>query len=187
MHDWPTTGTVVEPCLFGRNLEIHPVVIMLALALWYSLWGMVGALFAVPITAVLKIILQQLEHPYAEVFLDLLELRLPRILEASVAPPSPRAYTGRRGESRSSRSTGSGSASGGFSDDDDDDVDPNASERWRADAALAGKGRPGGAGGAGESSSSSGGGKVSPAPKPLLDLSGGADSSPARSRGRSGT
>ena len=161
---------------------------MLALALWYSLWGMVGALFAVPITAVLKIILQQLEHPYAEVFLDLLELRLPRILEASVAPPSPRAYTGRRGESRSSHSTGSGS--GGFSDDDDDDVDPNASERWRADAALAGKGRPGGAGGAGgagESSSSSGGGKVSPAPKPLLDLSGGADSSPARSRGRSGT
>lgn len=173
-------GTVLEPCLFGHDLEIHPVVIMLALAIWYSLWGMVGALFAVPITAVCKIILQQLEHPYAEVFLDLLDLRLPRILDAT--------------STSSKRYSESGGLSPRTEDDEDDDHDDGNNiagedgdeeilvdrERWRADAARTG----GGDGGDASSSSSGSGGagstrKVSASP--LLDLS---SVPPVRARGR---
>ena len=173
-------GTVLEPCLFGHDLEIHPVVIMLALAIWYSLWGMVGALFAVPITAVCKIILQQLEHPYAEVFLDLLDLRLPRILDAT--------------STSSKRYSEGGGLSPRTEDDEDDDHDDGNNiagedgdeeilvdrERWRADAA-----RTGGGDGGDASSSSSGSGGASSTRKvsasPLLDLS---SVPPVRARGR---
>lgn len=42
--------------MFGQGMELHPVTVLLALALWYALWGMSGAILAIPITAVLRII-----------------------------------------------------------------------------------------------------------------------------------
>lgn len=46
-----TISNVVYPMLQGRSLSLSPVVILLSLAFWGWLWGIAGALLAVPITA----------------------------------------------------------------------------------------------------------------------------------------
>jgi AI-2 transport protein TqsA len=55
-----TIGNIVEPRLMGRGLELHPVTVLLALAFWGLLWGVMGMVLAVPIVAVLKIVLSRL-------------------------------------------------------------------------------------------------------------------------------
>jgi AI-2 transport protein TqsA len=55
-----TVGNVVEPRLMGRGLELHPVTVLLSLAFWGLLWGVMGMVLAVPIVAVLKIVLSRL-------------------------------------------------------------------------------------------------------------------------------
>jgi AI-2 transport protein TqsA len=50
-------GNVIEPKLMGQGLELHPVTVLLALAFWGLLWGPVGMLLAVPITASIRTVL----------------------------------------------------------------------------------------------------------------------------------
>ena len=50
-------GNFVAPKLMGRGLELHPVTVLLALAFWGLLWGVVGMVLAVPIVAMLRIVL----------------------------------------------------------------------------------------------------------------------------------
>ncbi len=45
----------------GRGLELHPVTVLLSLAFWGLLWGVMGMVLAVPIVAVLKIVLSRLD------------------------------------------------------------------------------------------------------------------------------
>jgi AI-2 transport protein TqsA len=52
-----TIGNLVAPKLMGRGLELHPVTVLLALAFWGLLWGVVGMVLAVPIVAMLRIVL----------------------------------------------------------------------------------------------------------------------------------
>jgi AI-2 transport protein TqsA len=54
-----TVGTVIEPKLMGRGLELHPVTVLLALAFFGLLWGVVGMVLAVPIAAILRIVLSR--------------------------------------------------------------------------------------------------------------------------------
>lgn len=54
-------GSVLEPKILGDALDLHPVAILMALILWGMLWGIVGMLLATPITAMLKILFEQLE------------------------------------------------------------------------------------------------------------------------------
>jgi AI-2 transport protein TqsA len=54
-------GNAIEPKLLGRGLELHPVTILLALAFWGLLWGYMGMVLAVPITAIIRIILIRFE------------------------------------------------------------------------------------------------------------------------------
>ncbi len=54
-------GNVLEPKLMGEGLELHPVTVLLALAAWGLLWGPVGMLLAVPITAMIRIVLVRFE------------------------------------------------------------------------------------------------------------------------------
>jgi AI-2 transport protein TqsA len=56
-----TIGNVIEPKIMGQGLKLHPVVILLALSFWGLLWGIIGMLLAVPITAAIRIILMQFE------------------------------------------------------------------------------------------------------------------------------
>lgn len=54
-----TIGNFVEPKLMGRGLELHPVAVLLALALLGLLWGVIGMVLAVPIAAMARIVLSR--------------------------------------------------------------------------------------------------------------------------------
>ncbi len=51
---------IVSPLVLGRRLTLNPVVIFLSLTFWTWLWGIPGAILAVPITAVFKILCDRL-------------------------------------------------------------------------------------------------------------------------------
>jgi len=54
-----TVGNFLEPKLMGRSLNLSPVVILLSLAAWSALWGVVGAFLCVPITVIMMIIFSE--------------------------------------------------------------------------------------------------------------------------------
>lgn len=66
-------GAVAEPRVLGRVVGLSPLVVVLAVALWAFVLGPVGALLAVPLTMVLKLILEQ--HPDLDWAARLLEHR----------------------------------------------------------------------------------------------------------------
>ena len=49
-------SNVVYPLLQGHKLSLSPVAIILAMAFWAWMWGIAGALIAVPATAVMIIL-----------------------------------------------------------------------------------------------------------------------------------
>jgi len=55
-------GNFLEPKLVGKSLNLSPLVVILALAFWGSLWGVAGMFLCVPITVTLMIVLNQ--FPY---------------------------------------------------------------------------------------------------------------------------
>lgn len=56
-----TMSSAIEPRLIGRSLNLSPLVILLSLAVWGTLWGFAGLLLAVPITVTIMIILTQFQ------------------------------------------------------------------------------------------------------------------------------
>lgn len=54
-----TMSSAIEPRLIGKSLNLSPLVILLSLGVWGTLWGFAGALLAVPITVTVMIILTQ--------------------------------------------------------------------------------------------------------------------------------
>ncbi|MCC9600713.1 AI-2E family transporter [Stieleria sp. JC731] len=74
-------GNVVEPRIMGSSFNLHPIVVMLALMGWYAIWGFVGMLLAVPMTASLKVVLERIDRTESIAKLmagDLSPLRLGR-------------------------------------------------------------------------------------------------------------
>lgn len=65
-------GNLLEPMLFGKSLQLHPVVILTSLMLWAALWGVIGMVLAVPITAILRIRLEHIDSPMTQHLADLL-------------------------------------------------------------------------------------------------------------------
>lgn len=53
-------GSILGPKMFGDRLNLSPVVILLFLVFWGWLWGVVGALLAVPLAAAIQITLAQI-------------------------------------------------------------------------------------------------------------------------------
>lgn len=54
-------GNVIEPRIMGKTLNLSPLTVLVALALWGSLWGIVGMILSVPLTAMIIIILAQFD------------------------------------------------------------------------------------------------------------------------------
>ncbi len=54
-----TIGNFIAPKMMGRGMELHPVTVLLALAFWGLLWGIVGMVLAMPIVAMLRIVLSR--------------------------------------------------------------------------------------------------------------------------------
>jgi AI-2 transport protein TqsA len=69
-------GSVVQPRVQGHALDLHPVVILLALIFFGMIWGIMGAFLATPITAVVRIVLGRIPitRPLAGVLAGNLEV-----------------------------------------------------------------------------------------------------------------
>jgi len=55
-------GQLITPSIVGRNLALNPLVVFVSIVFWMWLWGIPGALMAVPILAILKISGDRIEH-----------------------------------------------------------------------------------------------------------------------------
>jgi predicted PurR-regulated permease PerM len=53
-------GETLTPMLLARRFTLNPVLIILSLVFWFWMWGVIGAILAVPMLAILKIISDRL-------------------------------------------------------------------------------------------------------------------------------
>jgi predicted PurR-regulated permease PerM len=54
-------GSYLDPEMMGNRFNLSPIMIIMSLFFWSYVWGIIGAFLAVPILAVMKIILQNIE------------------------------------------------------------------------------------------------------------------------------
>ena len=61
-------GNLIEPKIQGEGLKLHPVTILLSLAICGLLWGIIGMFLAAPIAAATRVLLDQFEttRPFAD-------------------------------------------------------------------------------------------------------------------------
>jgi AI-2 transport protein TqsA len=65
-------GYVIEPAMTGRAVGLNPLVVLIALAFWGECWGLIGVVLAVPLTVVLKIVMENLAftRPFARLLAE---------------------------------------------------------------------------------------------------------------------
>jgi predicted PurR-regulated permease PerM len=63
---------VVEPAMVGKGVGLSPLVILAALAFWGQCWGLIGMFLAIPLTVMLKIVLENMviTRPFAKMLGD---------------------------------------------------------------------------------------------------------------------
>lgn len=54
-------GNFIEPRLMGNKLNLSPLVILISLIFWGTLWGPIGMLLSVPIMVMINIVLAHIE------------------------------------------------------------------------------------------------------------------------------
>ena len=81
-------GNLIEPNLMGKRLGLSTLVVILSLLFWAWVWGPVGALLAVPLTMIVKIMLENTE-----------DLRWVAILLDKSPPPQPINFAAMAAES----------------------------------------------------------------------------------------
>jgi predicted PurR-regulated permease PerM len=54
-----TVSHVVQPRMQGRSLNVDPIVVLLALAFWGAVWGVIGAFLSTPLTVMAMAILAE--------------------------------------------------------------------------------------------------------------------------------
>ncbi len=91
-----TMSSAIEPRLIGKTLNLSPLVILLSLAVWGTLWGFAGMLLAVPITVTIMIILTQFQstRPIAVLLSDSGEIAPIKHAPLIAGPPSAKNYSG---------------------------------------------------------------------------------------------
>lgn len=69
-------GNFIEPKVMGRELNLSPLVVLISLAFWGWLWGFIGMVLAIPITATIKIVMEHIPatRNLARFMSDVLEL-----------------------------------------------------------------------------------------------------------------
>ncbi|MCP2041527.1 putative PurR-regulated permease PerM [Neisseria sp. HSC-16F19] len=51
-----SVGNILEPKMIGKQVNLSPFVVLVALSVWSSLWGIAGAILAIPLTSVIAIV-----------------------------------------------------------------------------------------------------------------------------------
>jgi len=64
--------SLIEPNVLGKKLNLNPLVILLAVFAWGYVWGIVGMLLSVPLTAIINIILSNSESKDLRFISDLM-------------------------------------------------------------------------------------------------------------------
>lgn len=54
-------GNILETKWLGKSMDLNPIVVVASLIFWALIWGVMGALLAVPLTAIFKMLLDRLE------------------------------------------------------------------------------------------------------------------------------
>ena len=63
---------LLEPMIIGKRLNLNPIVILLSVLIWGYIWGIVGMLLSVPLTAIIKIVLSNSESKNLKFIGDLM-------------------------------------------------------------------------------------------------------------------
>jgi len=63
---------IAEPMILGKRLNLNPLLILLSVLVWGYIWGIVGMLLSVPLTAIIKIIISNSASPNIEFFAHLM-------------------------------------------------------------------------------------------------------------------
>lgn len=66
-------GNALEPVLFGKTLNLTAISILLSLVVFAYLWGIVGAIYSVPLLGVLKIVCHNNDHPLSKVVVKMVQ------------------------------------------------------------------------------------------------------------------
>jgi hypothetical protein len=96
---------VLQPFLMGRAVQVHPLAVILAIGAGALVAGIVGALFAVPLTAVVNVVAQYLAGERGQITEEPGPLAVtpagtpprdspPDVPRATEAPAGPRAPAG---------------------------------------------------------------------------------------------
>jgi predicted PurR-regulated permease PerM len=59
-------GAIITPKIVGNTVGLHPLIAIVALLIGGQLFGIIGMLLAVPVTAVLQVFLRSLVISYRE-------------------------------------------------------------------------------------------------------------------------
>jgi predicted PurR-regulated permease PerM len=51
----------LEPRMIGREMNLSPLIVLIALSFWTSIWGLAGAILAIPMTSILMIAMSSFE------------------------------------------------------------------------------------------------------------------------------
>jgi predicted PurR-regulated permease PerM len=54
-------GEIITPMLLAKRFTLNPVIVIVSLFFWHALWGISGALLAVPLLAMFKIAADRLD------------------------------------------------------------------------------------------------------------------------------
>jgi predicted PurR-regulated permease PerM len=61
-----TEGQFITPMLIARRFTLNPVVVIISLVFWYWMWGVPGAILAVPVLGIIKIVCDNI-RPWAAI------------------------------------------------------------------------------------------------------------------------
>ena len=54
-------GETITPMLLARRFTLNPLLVIVSLFFWHTIWGIPGAFLAVPLLAILKIVCDHVE------------------------------------------------------------------------------------------------------------------------------